>query len=101
MADLLKKFQEEHVPQEDDQVLHKTIVHGDQLTEERARNVQWTYKLGKTEADHLEGLECTFSEYDVWGTCYWLLLIFLFIFCYRLTCMFGLPIKETWYKESF
>ena len=63
MAELLKRFQEEHVPKVDDQVLHKTIVHGDQLTEERARNVQWTYKLGETEADRLEGLEYTFSEF--------------------------------------
>ena len=65
MADLLKKFQEEHVPLKDGGVLHKTVVHGDQLTEERARNVQWTYKLGETEADRLEGLECTFSEFHL------------------------------------
>ena len=65
MADLLKKFQEQHVPLKDGQVLHKTVVHGDQLTEERARNVQWTYKLGETQADHLEGLECSFSEFHL------------------------------------
>lgn len=55
MAELLKKFQQEHVPMEGGEVLYKTIVHGDQLTEERARNVQWTYKLGQTEADRLQG----------------------------------------------
>ena len=65
MADLLKKFQEQHVPMKDAKVLHKTVIHGDQLTEERARNVQWTYKLGETEADRLEGLECTFSEFHL------------------------------------
>lgn len=65
MAELLKKFQEEYVPLDGDQVLCKTIVHGDQLTEERARNVQWTYKLGETEVDRLEGLECTFSEFHL------------------------------------
>lgn len=65
MADLLKKFQEQHVPLKDGQILHKTVVHGDQLTEERARNVQWTYKLGETQADRLEGLECSFSEFHL------------------------------------
>ena len=65
MAELLKKFQEDHVPMNDGNVLKKTIVHGDQLTEERARNVQWTYKLGDSEADRLEGLECTFSEFHL------------------------------------
>jgi len=65
MADLLKKFQEQHVPMKDGEILHKTVVHGDQLTEERARNVQWTYKLGETDADRLEGLELTFSEFHL------------------------------------
>jgi len=65
MADLLKKFQKEHVPMKNGQVLHKMVVHGDQLTEERARNVQWTYKLEDSEADRLEGLECTFSEFHL------------------------------------
>ena len=65
MAELLRKFPEEHLPMKEDHVLHKTIVHGDQLTEERERNVQWTFKLGETEADRLEGLECTFSEFHL------------------------------------
>ena len=56
MADLLKKFQEDHVPMKDGNILKKVVVHGDQLTEERARNVQWTYKIGETEAERLEGL---------------------------------------------
>lgn len=65
MADLLKKFQEDHVPMKDGNILKKVVVHGDQLTEERARNVQWTYKIGETEAERLEGLECTFSEFHL------------------------------------
>ena len=65
MAELLRKFQEEHVPVKDDQVMYKIIVHGDQLTEERARNVQWTFKIGDTEAERLKGLECTFSEFHL------------------------------------
>ena len=40
----------------DGNILKKVVVHGDQLTEERARNVQWTYKIGETEAERLEGL---------------------------------------------
>ena len=65
MAELLKKFQEENVRVKDDQVMYKIIVHGDQLTEERARNVQWTFKIGDTEAEHFEGFECTFSEFHL------------------------------------
>ena len=87
------------MPQEDGQVLHKTIVHGDQLTEERARNVQWTYKLGETQADRLEGLECTFSEfhhkmcmYEVNDNCDW----FFSYYVIAETSMFFLPIN---YKE--
>ena len=65
MADLLKKFQEDHVPMKDGNILKKVVVHGDQLTEERARNVQWIYKIGETEAERLARLECTFSEFHL------------------------------------
>lgn len=41
MVDILKDFQEKSVAQD---ILHPTVMHGDQLTEERARNVQWTYE---------------------------------------------------------
>ena len=46
----------------DGNVLKKIVVHGNQLMEQ-ACNTQWTQKLGETEAERLEGLECTFSEF--------------------------------------
>lgn len=65
MADILKSFHDQYVPIKDGEVLYKTVMHGDQLTEERARNVQWTYKNGETSAERLEGLEPTFSEFHL------------------------------------
>ena len=65
MADILKSFQEHHVPVQNGEVLRKTVLHGDQLTEERARNVQWTFKNGETQEERLEGLEPTFSEFHL------------------------------------
>ena len=60
MADILKSFHDQYVPIKDGEVLYKTVMHGDQLTQERARNVQWTYNNGETSAERLEGLEPTF-----------------------------------------
>lgn len=62
MADILKSFQEHHVPVQNGEVLRKTVMHGDQLTEERARNVQWTFKNGETQEERLEG----FNLMDNW-----------------------------------
>ena len=55
MADIVKDFQEKYVAKDGQDILHPTIMHGDQLTEERARNVQWTYHFG----------EPTFSEFHL------------------------------------
>ena len=65
MADILKDFQEKYVARDDQEILHPTIMHGDQLTEERARNVQWTYRMGNTSYERLEGIEPTFSEFHL------------------------------------
>ena len=65
MADIPKDFQEIYVAKDDQEILHPTIMHGDQLTEECARNVQWTYHLGNTSLEHLEGIEPTFSEFHL------------------------------------
>ena len=40
-------------------------MHGDQLTEEHARNVKWTYHFGDTSFERLEGTEPTFSEFHL------------------------------------
>ncbi|XP_031555869.1 uncharacterized protein LOC116292658 isoform X2 [Actinia tenebrosa] len=60
MAQILKDYQQSYVPisnmEEKKIVLSKVPVHGDQLFEERARNVQWTFRDGENGYDRLEGL---------------------------------------------
>jgi len=58
MAQILKDYQELFVPRLEDEktVLMPVAVHGDQLFEERARNVQWTFRDGDNQYDCLEGL---------------------------------------------
>ena len=72
MADILKSFRNQYVPVKEE-VLRAIVVHGDQLTEECARNVQWTFKIDKLEKKRLNGLEVTFSEsllfLDAWPSC--------------------------------
>ena len=66
MAQLLLKDQENYVPCEggDPKNILETIVFdGDALTEERARNVQWTFKDGDCPFDRLEGLDPSHADW--------------------------------------
>lgn len=67
MAQLLTTFHDKFVPatevNDTREVLHKISLDGDQLTEERARNVQWTYRLGATSFDRLDGLETNHADW--------------------------------------
>ena len=49
--------------------------HGDQLFEERARNTQWTYQLGDTEMDRLQGIDTEFADwhakYNLFMVIFW------------------------------
>lgn len=65
MADILKTLQNKYVAKTDAEILHPTILHGDQLTEERVHNVQWTYHLSNTAVERLEGIEPRFSEFHL------------------------------------
>jgi len=60
MAEILKNYQKNYVPSatynSNKHVLGHVPVHGDQLFEERARNVQITFRHGQTNYDRLEGL---------------------------------------------
>lgn len=60
MAHLLITNQEKYVPcfkHKDQPVIAARIpLHGDQLFEERARNVQWTFLDGTNSFDRLEGI---------------------------------------------
>ena len=68
MAQLLRKNQENYAPvlkvNDDVSCLLGTIaMHGDQLFEERSRNTQWTYQLGDSALDRLDGIETEFADW--------------------------------------
>ena len=67
MAQLLMKNQKLYVPccgdGESKQVITSIPFHGDQLFEERARNVMGTFKGGDNEFDQLEGLHPEFPDW--------------------------------------
>ena len=44
-------------------VLETIFSYGDALTEERARNVQWTFRDGDCEVDRLEGLDSVHTDW--------------------------------------
>lgn len=54
MAEILKDYQKLYVPscniERKKTILTKVPVHGDQLFEERARNVQWTFRDGANDS---------------------------------------------------
>ena len=77
MADIVKGFQEKYVAKDGQVILHPTIMNGDQLTEERARNVQWTYHFGDTSFERLEGIELTFSEFHLKMCLYEVIQVFI------------------------
>ena len=69
MAKLLLSNQEKYVPVckngADDStiVLSQVPYHGDQLFEERARNVQWTYQDGNNPYDRIQGIDTEFADW--------------------------------------
>lgn len=84
MAQYLMSVQSKYVPQiskGDEKLLQPIFLDGDQLTEERARNVQWVFQDGDNQADRLEGLDLTHADwhakvnlYEVCkGRCYYLM----------------------------
>ena len=69
MAQLLLGNQEKYVPVckngTDDCtiVLSQVPYHGDQLFEERARNVQWTYQDGNDPYERIQGINTAFADW--------------------------------------
>lgn len=59
--------QEKYVPQltqgDRKMILQPIFLDGDQLTEERARNVQWVFQDGDDQFDRLEGLDPTHADW--------------------------------------
>lgn len=74
MAQLLVHNQEKYVPcstKEDKRTILACIpLHGDQLFEERARNVIWTYRDGMNSYERLEGIDTEFADWHAKYTLY-------------------------------
>ena len=67
MSQLMISNQKKYVPTlktDAENIILKSIpFHGDQLFEERARNIQWAYQDGDKAYDRLEGLETEFADW--------------------------------------
>jgi len=74
MAQILKSNQEKYVPlasvDDEKKVLLRVAQHGDQLYEERGRNVQWAFGDGGNAYDRLEGLRTEFADWHAKVTHY-------------------------------
>lgn len=71
MADILRTLQNKYIAKTDAEILHPTILHGDQLTEERVHNVQWTsfkqYCSGMSRRHRAKILWISLKNVSVWG----------------------------------
>ncbi|KXJ11322.1 hypothetical protein AC249_AIPGENE23166 [Exaiptasia diaphana] len=72
MAQLMQKNQSKYVPLSADgkDVVSTVPFHGDQLLEERARNVKWTFQEGDNSCERIEGLEPEFADWHAKFTLY-------------------------------
>jgi hypothetical protein len=72
MAQLMQGNQSKYVPLSLDKttILAKIPLHGDQLFEERARNVKWTFQDGDCSVERLDGLEPEFADWHAKFTLY-------------------------------
>lgn len=70
MAQLMVSNQEKYVPQCAEEIISPVPMHGDQLFEERARNVQWTYRVGDSKHDRLEGMSPEHADWHAKVTLY-------------------------------
>ena len=74
MAEILKNYQRKYVPcfkREDKTEIVATVpVHGDQLFEERARNVEWAMRDGQSNYDRLEGVPPEHADWHAKVTLY-------------------------------
>lgn len=74
MAQLLQHNHEKYVPRLTNAtkktILTQIHLHGDQLFEERARNVIWTYRDGIDSYERLEGINTEFADWHAKYTLY-------------------------------
>ena len=69
MAQLLMENQERYVPQVENETV-PIFFDGDELTEERARNVQWAFTDGDNNKDCLKGLDPNHTDWHAKVTLY-------------------------------
>lgn len=72
MAAIMQENQSKYVSLAHDtsSVLATIPLHGDQLYEERSRNVKWTFQDGESSVERLEGLEPEFADWHAKFTLY-------------------------------
>lgn len=74
MVQLLQHNQEKYVPclsnGNNKTILEQVSLHGDQLFEERARNVICTYRDGVNEYEQLQGMDTEFADWHAKYTIY-------------------------------
>ena len=76
MAQLLQHNQEKYVPvmvseqNSTPTVLACIPLHGDQLFEERARNVKWTFRDGLDPVERIDGIDTEFADWHAKYTLY-------------------------------
>ena len=72
MAQLLQNNQKQYVPLSSDKrkTLLSVPLHGDQLFEERSRNVKSTFQDGESSVERLEGVEPEFADWHAKFTLY-------------------------------
>lgn len=75
MAKLLQNNQESYVPSitlkgGQNKVVATIPLHGDQLFEERARNVIWTFRDGETPRERLDGIRTEVADWHAKYTLY-------------------------------
>lgn len=97
MAQLLIHDQEKFVPclhKDTGKVVLETIpLHGDQLFEERARNVIWTYQDGDSSYERLEGIDTEFADWHAKYTLYKVMIILNF-------CKGQCNVISDWYNNN-
>lgn len=70
MAKLMISNQQKYVPCLKSDVISPVPLHGDQLFEERSRNVKWTFRVGDNKFDRLDGITPEFADWHAKVTLY-------------------------------
>ena len=84
-------------------ILGQIPLHGDQLFEEQARNVIWTYRDGIDDYERLEGIGTEFADWYAKFTLYKVKIITILLGYYidsMLTACLIIPVNSTSFKKK-